>query len=1599
MSSAASAFLTRPVVELLGRHQGYGFAGIGVSTAIGNFTQTTLDLAFPAGLLGLLDWQRTYNSHSGAIGALGPGWTTSFSARLVAPGPQGLLHHTASPVTFYDEDGRVLTFTPAADGGFTRPQDLAANLTRNADGSFTLTYNRGEVWSFDDTGRLTGRSLEGQQVSLDYDSNDLLVRAAHSSGSGLTFSYDANRRLTSVQASDGRVVSFGYGAGTVTDSLLESVTVPGGGIFRFESSGSGQAAQVSKITDPDGTLVVANVYDAATTEVTSQQYGGGGSAAFSYNATGGTTVTSEPGGAQVVFQADANGRVVKVTDAGGNTATFSYDDNGYLAQAATPGGTTLTQTRDAQGNLLTSTFDGYTTTWTYDSADRVTSVTGPAGGRTSFAYTGSSRIPSQVTDANGGLIQAVVSNGLVTSRTNPDGDTTSYGYDAALNLVSVTSPLGEQVQFGYDAAGYLVQAVAPSGGTRQWVRDGAGRVTSYTGQDGAVIEFRYSAAGRLVQRILPGGAVTQYGYDAAGNRTSITDPLGNQTTFGYDGLGNLTTSTNAAGDVVTYAYNALGQLITITDPVDAVAEFRYDADGNNVTTVTPAGTFTAGYDGRGNNISLTDPGDSTFRFGYDGASRLTSLTDPLDGTWQIGYDGLGNMTSVTDADGATARLAWTGTGRLASTIDPLGRKVSCAYDAGGHLTQVTNAGGGTIQYGYDADGRRISATSPAGLRTEYGYDAAERVVTTTNPRGWITRTVYNARHQRVAVISPSGLVTKFGYDAAGQLTEVTDGNGATTQYGYDTAGRVISITDPKGAVSSYGYDKAGRLIAETDPLGRTTTRTYDKAGNLITITDPSGNAQHMTYDADGRLLQWTADGTPTVSFSYDKAGRRTSMTDATGTTHYAYDANGHLLTITGPDGQVIKAAYDAAGQRTSLAYPGGLTVDYSYNANGRLIAMRDSRAGDAAFALDADGRLITEQLPGRLARRYHYDGGLLHRFAVIEDDRPVAETTLARDPDGRIVSQADHDAVREFRYDRAGQLVFSGLRGAPRDDLHLAYDASGNRVSLRRGDVETHYAYDDADQLTGLETRGRRVQFRYDSSGRLVEEVDGERRRVVSYNGFGWPVSVTGTERDLSEVVQATYDGDGQVIELVLTRTDQARDEARAASVRYRWSSGDQIPQILTQRARPDLDDAEHDQPGRLDADFSYGYARTFASSGHTAAAFHHDAYGSQIRTGDTEDWVQARHYDAFGVPAGREPGEAEREDRGRQPGPRVPRLPRFGYRGELALGRLLDLRARVYDAEIGRFTTRDPLLSGAPRPGQPANPYLYANNDPVNFTDPMGTLAIAPIGAGQVSSLARVGQVSRPASATAHLTNTVSMLAAGATGDLTTQHTAATYVASFELAAQLEPLHGLPDRVEYEEQIPGAPKSRLRRGQDPGGSSYGKADILFTYLPLGGGEDVYVWEVKSAISTTIPAATRLAETEAEWYVDAYNQNFLAAGSLFSLAEEGEPMDSDVYVDVLGFDTLRVFSPPDSLGAVIYDVTDRIPLDPVPVFEYQPQERLLTLKRDPRLSAVGLNAGRIALQAAGITTAGVLGAAAVVGAADAIGGLFETLGELLLFAA
>ncbi|MGC5020336.1 RHS repeat-associated core domain-containing protein [Micromonospora sp. DT47] len=402
--------------------------------------------------------------------------------------------------------------------------------------------------------------------------------------------------------------------------------------------------------------------------------------------------------------------------------------------------------------------------------------------------------------------------------------------------------------------------------------------------------------------------------------------------------------------------------------------------------------------------------------------------------------------------------------------------------------------------------------------------------------------------------------------------------------------------------------------------------------------------------------------------------------------------------------------------------------------------MHDPKSGDARYTLDPDGRLLTEGLPSDWERRYHYEGGLLTRFEDLRNGKHARLTDLSYDADGQLKTKVEGSDEFTYSHDPAGQLV--AVTNHDETVLQATYDPVGNRTSIRRDGVETRLTYDAADQLLSAVTGTERVDYRYDTSGRLVEQSDAATRRTTSYNAFGRPDTVTFTDGKVTQTRQHTYDGDNLLAVLTSTTKQEDADAPRTRTMRYRWSRTDPVAQILQQREDPGAgrnatcpnndDGPDPDGEYRADANFVYGHGRVFADSPCGSGTFARDAFGSAIQTGDTWRWAQSSEYDVFGVP---KPNDAEGSGTG-QP----PLDPRFGYRGELASGGTIYLRARSYDATVGRFTARDPLATEA---GQTdvVSPYAYANNSPLNFADPRGEFPmpddVLNIIAGLVPSLA----------------------------------------------------------------------------------------------------------------------------------------------------------------------------------------------------------------------------------------------------------------------
>ena len=352
---------------------------------------------------------------------------------------------------------------------------------------------------------------------------------------------------------------------------------------------------------------------------------------------------------------------------------------------------------------------------------------------------------------------------------------------------------------------------------------------------------------------------------------------------------------------------------------------------------------------------------------------------------------------------------------------------------------------------------------------------------------------------------------------------------------------------------------------------------------------------------------------------------------------------------------------------------------------------------------------------------------------------------------------------------------------------------------------------------------------------------------------------------------------------LVLTSQDDQREEERTASVRYRWSL-DPVPEILAQQAEPVLDNSQREHPNEFTADFSYGYGRVWASHERGAEAFHHDVFGSTVRTDRTAAWAQAATYQAFGGPEpNHRPGPPGHRDSERDHELHAPELPRFGYRGELALGPLIDLRARTYDADLGRFLTRDPAGSG-----DAGNPYSYAANDPLDRSDPLGLMAVPPPG-GAVGAVRAVPHTIVPtAGQRADARSTVHLTAAmAAEGDnFSTLHNQAVATAMFAFTMQLA-----ASFTDFYTEV-GVPDA----GKFGGPTGQGNVDLVYVGADVAASlfkrhRLAYLWEVKkdsrgtvSRFAGTPQAANEQAAKESANYAVFWNKNPTLVGANRHLA-------------------------------------------------------------------------------------------------------------------
>ena len=534
--------------------------------------------------------------------------------------------------------------------------------------------------------------------------------------------------------------------------------------------------------------------------------------------------------------------------------------------------------------------------------------------------------------------------------------------------------------------------------------------------------------------------------------------------------------------------------------------------------------------------------------------------------------------------------------------------------------------------------------------------------------------------------------------------------------------------------------------------------TYSSWGELLQVHRATAAAVNLDvrgrYDALGRLTHseeqrnGVVDAETVNDYLYDQGvnvapqvtptnmvGRLAQATSPTGSISLSYDAfgrvNARVFTDTQGGTYVEKHAVHADGTRAALDLflpDSGFAdehVDYQYDSAGLGRSINYGFEGGQSQALYQSD---TRDPWGRV-RQAHY-GPTSYAASYADIGRRLLNQVTVSSPLGsRSISYQNLDPVGRERSRTETKAGF-GPGALPSSTISSTYDMLGRLSSaVQTSDATTvlnqQFTYDALGNtlaITNTNTPGavnRKLSYLAtdrDRICRISQGADNATDCNVTYDEVG------------SIATQATPTGLRQFSYLVNGRVRSVTSGSTAATYRYDALGGVQelditsgaLVELRHDRRYGDLiawhDSASSPELWRTIPGFDGAVATRHGNGGSWVWSFG-ESRGNRFFTDETGAFVQDVDYRPYG----------EAVSTGASGGPNSTLYSREQWNGGdfLASLGISQLGARLYDPAIGRFLSRDPLL--IPRTSATTNPYAFANNDPVNSSDPSGLAVATP--------------------------------------------------------------------------------------------------------------------------------------------------------------------------------------------------------------------------------------------------------------------------------
>ena len=1063
------------------------------------------------------------------------------------------------------------------------------------------------------------------------------------------------------------------------------------------------------------------------------------------------TVTT-PSGSLITYTYDAQSNLVSVTYPDGRSKTYHYNEPEHTSGADLPHA--LTGITDENGDRYTTyqyAADGRAIstghaggadvhTLAYN-PDGSTTVTDPLGTQRTHNFTtilGVVKSTGQSQPGGSGCGPASSAttydtNGNVASRADFNGHQTCYAHDLTRNLETArVEGLASGSACPADPAAYTPAAnsaerkiltewhstfrlpvkITEAGRETTTVYDSRGNVTSTTIKDTALNKTRTWSTTYIYHANVPGVLVQKVDN---GPRTDVADltttdyyaPDENCTGGHFGCRGQVRQITNALGHVTRHdEYDAHGHVTKTTDPNNLVTTLTYTPRGWLASRSVDGKTTTYDYTPWGGLAKVAYPDTTSVTYGYDPAHRLTSITDSAGRQVVYTLDNAGNRTKemFVNADGTPAR------------------EVNRVFDALGRLKDEIE-GAATAPprtYGYYANGEARFMTSPKGDITSEEIDALGRPVKQIDPvNGSAKPTLmrYDSLDRLIELTAPNGASTAFDLDGLGNLNRETSADRGALNTTHDEAGNRKTLQDARGLTLSYQYDALNRLTRIDAPVGgglaaSTTLLTWDSApgcshgiGRLCQVSH-AGVTTTYDYDSRGNRVKTTRveDGETFVTIhAFNDADRPIDLVTPTAETVVpGLDAGGRVQTLastgSGVTTQIAQAIeYAATGQirRQTL----GLTlIEQSFDAAGRFDIETATVQGlppdpgggpsDTEVPLPAWALwLLGAGLAGAIAKKRAATASLAlvacGLILALSNPAPTyaADLDLGYDPNGNISSKTTPSGTTSFTYDKIDRI---DLEAGPAGTRDHDFDAGGNRITDGAGITASFTP--STDRLATING----VAVTLDAAGNLTS--DGSYKYL--WNSLGQLAEL----RKPDNTLIASYYYDHQNLRTRKVTTAAAPQGAGKTFYHY-----DQAGHLIAETSPGNTPQATYIWNGDiLTGLIVHQPARTVytVQTDHLGSPFQVRTLAGQV--------VWRWESEAFGKTAPNEDVDGDGNKLTlnlRFPGQYFDRESGLHYNWN-----------RYYSPRLARYLSPDPIgLDGG------LNLYVYANQNPLTFMDPLG--------------------------------------------------------------------------------------------------------------------------------------------------------------------------------------------------------------------------------------------------------------------------------------